>query len=222
MNNDVDEGLCRGCGGADFIWSIAHGDAVCACCGCCDPQRIAVDHYRAPRRARDGTVAAAGAAPPPGDGAVVNVHDARLEAAANRRNSAPYRRTTYWSERISQWQQNEPEIPADDWRIIESKWRDLSNRYGLTPPADVKFPGGWEGSKFLGAPVTKDDCRTLLWAIDRDRRALGQRPQFVKRYLVSALLRLLCCLSCSSAVATSCRCVALYGMHRGVWRHSCA
>lgn len=96
------------------------------------------------------------------------------------KNSAPYQRSTYWAERISQWRGREPAIDPDDFkRMQEEYWRLCGGRWGsLTQEGG----GIWEKGHIL----TKDDTRFMLWNLDKSED-LGTAPYFVKKYLVQCL-----------------------------------
>jgi hypothetical protein len=87
-------------------------------------------------------------------------------------NSAPYRRATYWAERISQWRQNEPPIGDDDWQTISHAY------IAATSDGPMKK---WD----LTYVLCKDDIRELLRSCDKQLEARLLRTRFVRRYLVS-------------------------------------
>lgn len=143
-----------------------------------------------------------------------DVADGKAESMANMRGgSAPYRRQTYWAERISQWRMLEPGIEEDDMLVIRRKWHELTNWGGFS--GENKYGGEWLNAMVYTYTITKEDCRELLWSIDNDRRerhrrtalmhqevdrelglpprkpaeiAEADKPFFVKKYLVRRFL----------------------------------
>lgn len=116
---------------------------------------------------------------------VADVHAQQREQAT----SAPYKRGTYFAERISQWRGLEPSIPEDDFKEIERLYYRYVDRWGLHPENKR-----WE----LGHCLSKEDTRQLLWEIDRERQRRSVKPYFVKKYLVSLVVE---------PVAVLCLCV---------------
>lgn len=108
------------------------------------------------------------------ESAVVGAYlaDVDLSAALARGGmgpSAPYRRETYFAERISQWRGHEPAIPDDDFSLIKARY--------------WEFTGQWPSPKQRWARnhvLSKDDCRALLWDLDNERASY---TYFVKKYL---------------------------------------
>lgn len=145
------------------------GDSVCCTCGCVEPTRLMVvqNTYKqnfdcAGYRRHDV---------PPQESMVVgayfeDVSDRLIQQSSGKSNSAPYRRATYFAERISQWRLQEPAIVADDLRTIFQAY-------------DAKYTNQQH-------VMCKDECRTLLWEIDARLKTHNLIPRFVKRYLVSA------------------------------------
>lgn len=76
-------------------------------------------------------------------------------------NSAPYKRQTYFSERVSQWRMQEPDIDEDDWLAIETTF--------------------FAGKFTTDGKITKEDVRSVLRAVDN--KLEGERPRFVRKYL---------------------------------------
>jgi hypothetical protein len=113
--------------------------------------------------------------------------------SSRRKNSPPYKRETYFSERISQWQLTEPDIDEDHWRVINAKWEQWTGRFwsaeypGPLPRfASARWTRDKRGNMRCNLVLTKEMCRQLLWAIDDEIRAIGNgKPIFVKKYLVS-------------------------------------
>lgn len=122
-----------------------------------------------------------------------NVVDEQQKAKRRRlsSNSAPYRRSTYFAERVSQWRGLEPLIGEDEWETIRQQWCILSNQ-PFAPrrrwPEDP--PPIWPPDHIL----TRDDCRLMLRMIDNRRRKHGLPANYVKRYFEKflSIRRLLC------------------------------
>lgn len=164
---DTYDGHCANCTGATFVVDYERGDSVCCTCGCVEPTRLMVVQntfkqnfdYEGTRR-HDV---------PPQESMVVgaffeDVVDRRIQQSRGKSNSAPYRRATYFAERISQWRLQEPTIVADDLRTILQAY-------------DAKYS--------MQYVMSKEECRTLLWEIDARLKTHNLVPRFVKRYLVS-------------------------------------
>lgn len=91
--------VCANCGCASFCLDYARGDCVCTDCGACDNGRLAVatGYYVDP--------ATGYAVRAPSYAGVAVVTDAATYVEEQTRSfkaSTPYKRETYWSERISQ------------------------------------------------------------------------------------------------------------------------
>ena len=153
-------GGCSNCGHLIWIRDNARGDRCCASCGAIQDQIfVAAPRYN---EVFD-------------DDGNLNIHGAKRESyvAGDRReesafapssrssSSAPYKRATYFSERLSQWQMLEPEINERDWELIASTWR---------------FSDFWKRNV-----LTKEDIRAILRRIDEC--FVKGRPRFVKKYL---------------------------------------
>lgn len=163
-----DASCCRNCAGCDFVVDPRSGTTVCEECGCVDDEHlpvVAVANYR--------DVFAA-------DGHLrhdaqrsehVELHAYHLDVRdrVDAKRSAPYRRQTYFSERISQWREREPEIPSDDLCEI-----------------DAEYQRRWGNER--GHVLTKEECRTMLAAIDAYQPTRAGKI-FVKKYLVSVYCR---------------------------------
>lgn len=94
-------------------------------------------------------------------------------------NSAPYRRSTYFAERVSQWRGLEPDIGEDEWLNIRQQWGLMSGQFDLPFrrwPEDP--PPIWPRDHIL----TRDDCRLMLRLIDDRLRRVGLRGTYVKRF----------------------------------------
>ena len=124
--------------------------------------------------------------------AVVLDADAFVSTQRNAQNktSTPYKRETYWSERVSQWRQLEPSISADDWETITKRWRDYSGYYDEDNCRFVGFK--WypdeRGTLKCTHTITREQCRMILGDIDDDRIKRDLKPYFVVKYLVSFFL----------------------------------
>lgn len=162
---------CGNCGGVVFAANATTGDVYCIACGGID-QRLLVDaptfselfdSYGNLRQfCPKGEIYHAGE----------HCEDVGAAQPLRSSNSAPYRRATYWAERISQWRQNEPSIPADDWQAI-------SHAY-------ITFTSDGPLSKWsLDYTLAKDDIRELLRSCDKQLEQRKVRTRFVRRYLVS-------------------------------------
>lgn len=162
---------CGNCGGVVFATNATAGDVYCIACGGID-ERLLVDAptfdelfdaYGNLRQFR-----------PKGEVYHAGLHCESVGAAQSLRssNSAPYRRATYWAERISQWRQNEPPIADDDWHAI-------SHAY-------IAFTSGGALNKWdLSYVLCKDDIRELLRSCDKQLEQRKVRTRYVRRYLVS-------------------------------------
>ncbi len=217
---------CRNCGGMDFCLNYDIGDSTCVECGCVDDARLAIHchSYKATFGALGEKLFDAPMAESIRSGAYYeNILDAQAESRATLSNSAPYRRQTYWAERISQWRMLEPDIEHCDLQRIERKWEDFTCKYSMDPAAVPKFPGKWirrdSGARVFTYTLTKEDCRAILWSIDEDiaKCPLTQgKPFYVKKYLVSACF--LFCLfahSCAIAFFTTTASLQLYATQAG-------
>lgn len=180
-------GQCRNCGATDYNVDAERGECTCADCGCVNTDAILLvasarykelydcsgnRQFQAPlvEVVRGGFYGET----------VADVHAQQRE----QKKSAPYQRVTYWSERISQWRGLEPSIPSDDFRDIQRLYEWGTNQWGSNPAAK------WQPKHCL----SKEDTRELLWEIDRQRRARGAKPFFVKKYLEKFLtIRLALC-----------------------------
>lgn len=186
----VAAGACENCGGIDYWVDIERGQYTCVECGCVDRDRPVLLH--APRYAElkdsDGTRRAfAPVEEARSHGAYrEDIHTTLALARGNMRTSAPYRRETYCSERLSQWQMQEPPIPASDMRDIQREFDTLADRWGNPPQGE--WPARWDArarSVVLERPMSKDMCRIMLKRIDTRIGLHGHAPYFVKKYLVS-------------------------------------
>lgn len=163
---------CGNCGGVVFAANATSGDVYCIACGGVD-ERLLVDAatfdelfdaYGNLRQFR-------------AKGAVYHAGEHREIVDTPRSfrssNSAPYRRATYWAERISQWRQSEPPISDDDWATI-------SHAY-IAATSDGPVSKKWD----LSYVLCKDDIRELLRTCDKQLEARKLRTRYVRRYLVS-------------------------------------
>lgn len=154
---------CLECGACDWASNNSRGDIYCFACGAvADSVRLAVAKYKdlfdEARNFKMGqgpsTLYTGG-----GDGGVV------FESSVRRNESAPYKRQTYFAERLSQWQMLEPEIKEDDWIKIELAYSQRKH--------ELRRDDGR-----LAIP-TKEFIRSLLRGIDDEL----QKPRFVLKYL---------------------------------------
>ena len=186
---------CANCGGDNFVIDWERGSSVCSACGCVFEAalRVGGEGYRATHKSNCGALGyesvLAGAY-------TESIGDFLAAERATYRNhqSPPYRRETYWAERISQWREQEPEIDKADVQIIEDEYWQLTNpwitsRDRMHPPFrelewrwtdDLRDRYLCHAGTNLRYVVTKDDCRVILWSIDKKRVALGGKPLFVK------------------------------------------
>ncbi len=151
---------CRNCGGDDLREDFEHGDIVCYGCGCCAATIIC----DAPSF---GDVAAN---PLLAGGATRSSLQAGGNTAVAGTRSAPYQRKTYFNERLSQWQRQEPAVSEDDQLVIIKCW----NKW-----APVTWPKDWNDK----LATTKERISAVLEYIDRKRRRKQLRPYFKTKYL---------------------------------------
>lgn len=181
-----DEGQCVNCGTDEFLFDYRRGSVTCAECGCVERSSLTLHTAHLPNTYNvlgsnvPGPLVHETA--PVGEFSLSVVH-AKAEAAKFRSNSPPYRRETYWSERCSQWQLREPEIDYYDMERIRDKWDEFRGKFA-DPNCDDEFLRNQKWPK--DHVMDKDNCRTVLWAIDCDIPKFGgTKPYFVKKYLVS-------------------------------------
>lgn len=205
---------CVNCGADDFAVDGERGDCVCRECGCVDrvPLSVGGNGYSARLDCNGNQI--------PGVHGYESINGASIvmEAPPGRKKrkgtSPPYRRDTYFAERISQWRMHEPGIPTPDAQEIERAYDYFTDKWG-TRGGVTDFPGAvWsrtERGLRCSYVINKEDCRQLLWHIDAQRSARGAKPYFVKKYLVSFFLFF----SSWSFVATKAMSSPLQGMQRG-------
>lgn len=191
-NGDPD--CCVNCGNGVFVCDYERGSVSCNECGCCRDDVLAVvDCSHADAAGENGARGRKEAYPV---GACYE--EPSVERAfqnSRRKNSPPYKRETYFSERISQWQLKEPDIDSRDWETIRHKWDEWTGRWwspddaGPLPRfAAARWERGASGGMRCNLVLTKEMCRQLLWAIDDDQRSpFNPKPIFVKKYLVSGV-----------------------------------
>lgn len=194
----IDGDNCRNCGCGEFVADYQRGNVVCVECGCED----AYGQLQVADATYDDCVDAFGCrifAAPPRESVVSGAYFTtpaleRAVAASTRKNSPPYKRETYWSERISQWRMLEPGIPVDDMQRICEAYEFIAGRYedGFHPKSKIHerfkhLAGTWLRDKYgCVRPnprhvLDKEDCRAILWSIDRDIAESGSGKQvFVK------------------------------------------
>lgn len=171
---------CDNCGSDELFTDYSRGDCVCSMCGCVAIERLAVDTGR---KFNTEQGALCFAAPHPNSATAADVVESMVSSNVRPATSQPYKRETYFSERISQWRQLEPTIPYHDFRDISTKWKRMTGYY----EGDA---GSWRWCERRNCYVTdqiltKEMCRVMLREIDEQRRANGESVYFVKKYLVS-------------------------------------
>lgn len=164
---------CAECGGTEFCDDYARGDRVCSGCGATgDTLRVAAPRYNELFDASGNRRVARAVA----ESYPIHATCATVFSAGRRRravSSAPYKRSTYWAERISQWQQNEPRIPTEDWDEIECAYLDE----------------WWDAAPVEPPALDKDRIRGLLRSLDLARKRdedlapEDRKPRFVRKYL---------------------------------------
>lgn len=145
---------CSYCNGSDIREDFAAGHWVCYGCGvvtdgvfCDAPSYRELGHVaRAPRFRRQGTT-------------VVVVP-----------KSMPYKRITYFNEKLSQWSLDAPPICEDDEKRIFDWWTEHGE------PLKFTVEQWWD-------PIySKSIIRAMLAAIDQELVDEGKRPRFVRKY----------------------------------------
>ena len=197
-----DGGVCRNCAGTEFVVDYGCGECCCDRCGCVASRlMVASASYKqvfdlngtrvdqAPLVEMYSTAAFSTTA----------LDDAVAELFRNK-NSAPYKRRTYFSERLSQWQMREPAIDRVDFKEIEDLYEEYNGgKYQAWRTMELDNPWRKVPIWTLDREFTKEDCRTLLWEIDRRRISYNEKPYFVKKYLVSFFAFLSSRAFCSAA-----------------------
>lgn len=201
----MQNGGCENCGEREYYMDFAAGTSTCVACGCVDRDgTIAVvalgykeTHTVDGARCIDGPVEESLCRA----NHVESVEDTLEQLPRGKYrsigrqlrdrdkwrlgNSAPYKRETYFSERVSQWRHNEPDICLDDTRAIIRMYERFTRQRHMSHPTVVWLGYTSDVGTFqLARPMTKEDCRTLLAACDADQH---MPPRFVKKYLVSAV-----------------------------------
>ena len=191
-----DGGRCSNCECLDWVVDYHSGFSACAECGCCDSDRILVctQSYKATFADDGNRLVGAGVSESYPNGAIVTTMAAELATILRcNSNSPPYKRQTYFSERISQWRMLEPEISATDMQQITDEWHTLTGRYDRSSePVFIGAEWYWDSDwqQRCDYVLNRDQCRQLLWGIDTEiQRPLGEsgkpinKPYFVKKYL---------------------------------------
>jgi hypothetical protein len=164
----ADPSTCSNCGASD-LWFAEQstGDIVCGGCGLCD-HVIAIHQLSRNEREREGNARdenfqylASNTIPHSTD-----IQQGSIKSKRSR--SAPYKRTTYFTERLNQWLMCEPDIPDNDWAEIEYGFRDFCIERGLAvkipTPAELRAS---KGKQIEGTVrLTKDEIRIIL--VSRD------------------------------------------------------
>lgn len=159
----VEHGGCSNCGHAIWIVDGTSGDYVCRNCGAVQQGGAILLNVRSAKdRERDYS-----------QGRLVrdeHVQGFGDPGPSKRSRSAPYKRITYFSERISQWAQREPPIPEAHWRFIEDAFYQWCEARG-EPAAQYKLPTRAQlrrtmvqlpGTKLLD----KEEVRSILQLVD--------------------------------------------------------
>ncbi len=170
-------GSCEVCGRDDWIPDVQRGDLICRGCGLCqDRIRLGGDSFRQNQARNDGgdhrnlvETAMDFAYPNP------NLRPDRMPTLSTKKRSlgssrsAPYKRITYFRERLSQWQQTEPGIPESDWsRIVDSYlfWAKSQRLEPYVPTVEqLKSASGRIPGTIL---LEKEEIRAIL--VDADTR----------------------------------------------------
>lgn len=182
-------GACRSCGHDAYIVDFERGTYTCVECGCVDEQPLVISGsgYSACYDKEGNKHTYIRGYEPPMHGAFVESVGEHITRERKRRRvggaSPPYQRRTYFAERIAQWRLREPDIPSEDFAMIQEAFNHFTDKYGLVGHSE--FPGAQWVRRKSGMSCTyiigKEDCRRLLWHLDRTRN----NPRFVKKYLVS-------------------------------------
>ncbi len=190
-------GSCINCAANDWIPDVERGDLVCRVCGLCqDPirrhgltynekharfvgGRAGPDDERM-EQVEDGETMVSRKSRKRREWNVLEhleplsnaEHNNRLRKIARGEDwgasrSAPYKRITYFRERLSQWAMQEPPIPEHDWDIICEEYRgwctDESTRCLIPSGEELRTTGGRvRGTIFL----TKEEIRAILVRCD--------------------------------------------------------
>ena len=160
MNVDL-VGGCDNCGRFNFVEDFGRGDILCGDCGlvadrifCFAPSYSSTHDAHGNRTA---ALAPAGKRPRAYHGVFKGP------------TSTPYKRGTYFNEKLAQYRQLEPEIPEKDADKIYKRYRELNE-------------STFKLERWYGEP-NKEHIRQVLGSIDADRKANGKKPRFVRVYL---------------------------------------
>lgn len=150
---------CNNCGGSDRFSDNKGGYILCACGAVIDTIRIAAPRYKEVFD-RNGSIRHNAPKAEAFDygSFVLDVCPPRIRKS----NSAPYKRLTYWGERLSQWRMREPQIPDNHWNHILDTWERVSK------------------GEFDFNAVDKEFIREILRLVDEE---LQTTPRFKKKYL---------------------------------------
>lgn len=183
-------GACRNCGGCDFAVDYACGECCCESCGCVDSRLMVASASFKQTFDLNGTRVEQAPLVEMFSQAAFSTTAAdellaeRLRATA----SAPYKRRTYFSERLSQWQSREPAIDRVDFEEIRALYQEYNGgKHQAWKTMSLDNPWRKVPIWSLDRAFSKEDCRTLLWEIDRRRVALKQRAYFVVNLIVCYL-----------------------------------
>ncbi len=169
QRNNAVHAPCINCCGSIFLVDESRGDCYCRECGCIQ-DRVAISQHGYTQIFDEWGNARCGAPVEEsrrGPGIYESVPE--TDAICTKRDinaAAIYKRGTYLTERLTQWQEKEPIIGEYEWTEIYDEWK---RQY---PAAHI---------------LSKEDVRTLLRNIDRRIIAHGGREYFVRKYLVSKL-----------------------------------
>ena len=148
---------CQNCNNDVMVTDYKTGDIYCRFCGCVNDRLRLVAHSF--RKVFDdaGNIRPDAPIYEPFQRGTVCLDN--YEPMFPKTNSAPYKRATYFAERISQWQQTEPEIPEEDQYRISYEYYDM------------RFP-----PEYI---LAKDDIRLILRCLNTEH----QTKRFVDKYL---------------------------------------
>ena len=150
---------CRNCGECLFVEDYARGDIICQSCGCVDDVLV-VDTRGYQPAVTTEVVTQAPVVPPRFRRASRVVHSQNC--------SLPYKRITYFNERLTQWTGHEPEIPLADAEAIVKHWK----RW-----APCAYPADWQYK------CDKGRIRAVLNDLDTIAVKSGEPKRFVQKYL---------------------------------------
>lgn len=150
---------CANCRSMDFREEHSSGSVICMGCGLVQSEILFLDYgYQESYDVAGG----------------FDVNTARtafsreaVRTVHKNTQSLPYKRQTYFNERLSQWQCNEPRIPEEDMAAIKQLWDSY---------AKVAWPDTWAHKP------PKERIGAVLTTLDSDLVKDGHRPRFVRVY----------------------------------------